>query len=77
MVKLLMIPPLQLIPGAIAELFAQASTTGVITLADRYGLMAAIFEEDLPDDDRQAVDRMLRAACRGFLRSVDELSVVL
>ena len=77
MVKPLMIPPLQLIPGALAELFAQTSATGVITLADRYGLMAAIFEEDLAEEERQAIDRILRAVCRGLLRPVDELSVVL
>ena len=77
MVTHLMFPPLQLIPGAIAELFAQVSSSGEITLADRYGLMAAIFEEALSDDERCAVDRLLKAVCRGRLQPVDKLSVVL
>ncbi len=66
--------PAQLIPGAIAELFAQVSISRVITLADRYGLMAAVFDESLSDEERYAVNRVLRAACRGQLRFVNELS---
>lgn len=72
----LVFPPLQLIPGAIAEIFAHASASGEITLADRYGLMAAIFEEQLSDDERCAIDRILRAVYRGRLQPVDKLSVI-
>ncbi|MBW4656447.1 MAG: hypothetical protein KME20_25890 [Kaiparowitsia implicata GSE-PSE-MK54-09C] len=68
---------LNLIPGAIAELFAHASYTGELTLADRYALMAAILTDCLSDDERRAVDRLLRAVCRGQLRAVDTLSTVL
>lgn len=66
--------PIQLIPGAIAELFAQVSISGVITLADRYGLMAAVFDESLNEEERYAVNRLLRAACRGQLKFVNEFS---
>ena len=70
-------PPLNIVPGAIAELFAQASRSGVLTVADRYGLMAAVFEESLNDDERRAIDRLLRAVYRGHLQITSELSALL
>lgn len=71
-----MAAPLQLIPGAIAEMFAQASSSGVLTLADRYGLLAAVLDDSLSEDERCAVDRLLRAICRGRVRCIDELSAI-
>jgi hypothetical protein len=76
MSKHLMYPPMQLIPGAIAELFVQVSTSGIVTQADRYGLMAAVLTDNLSDEERCAVDRLLRAAYRGTLHSSDELSSI-
>ena len=67
-------PPISLLPDAISELFAQSSTSGNITLADRYGFMAALFDEQLSDDDRASIDRMLKALKRGRLRIVEDLS---
>ncbi len=66
--------PISLLPDAISELFAQSSTSGNITLADRYGFMAAVFEEKLSEEDRESIDRMLRALKRGRLQMVDDLS---
>ncbi len=54
----------------------QVSLTGKLSLADRYGLMAAIFEEDLADDKQTSIDRLLRAVYRGRLLMVDEISTV-
>ncbi len=71
-----MAAPVALIPGAIAELFAQVSVSGAITLADRYGLLAAVFDESISDEERWAIDRLLHAFCRGRLRFVDELSAL-
>lgn len=68
--------PILLLPGAITELLASAASTGYITLADRYGLMAAILDETLPEEERLSVDRLLRAICRGRLKIVNELSSV-
>ncbi|HEY9808036.1 MAG TPA: hypothetical protein V6D13_01730 [Halomicronema sp.] len=68
--------PILLLPGAIAELVASTATTGYITLADRYGLMAAVLDETLPEEERLSVDRLLRAICRGRLKIVNELSAV-
>ena len=66
--------PLELLPCAIAELYAQVSNSGKITLADRYGLMAAVLEEELPEEERDSIDRVLRGACRGRLKIVDDIS---
>lgn len=67
---------LNLLPGAISELFAQASATGVLTLADRYGLMAAMLQDSLNEEERRSIDRLLRAVHRGNLKLVNELSAL-
>lgn len=71
-----MFPPLHLLPGAIPELFAQVSDTGMLTIADRYGLMAALLDDSISDEERHAIDRLLRAMRRGQLRLVSELSTL-
>jgi len=65
-----------LIPGAISELFAQTSSSGCITRADQYGLMAAMLDESLTEDERAAIDRLLRACRRGRMKVVNELSTL-
>ncbi|MEM9543143.1 MAG: hypothetical protein AAGA60_27085 [Cyanobacteria bacterium P01_E01_bin.42] len=59
---------LQLIPGAISEIFASATDTGILTLSDRYGLLAASLDEGLDEDERRAVNRILRAVKRGKIQ---------
>jgi hypothetical protein len=67
--------PLSLLPGALPELFAQVSESGRITVADRYGLLAAILNDDrISPEDKQALNRILRATVKGRIRLVDELS---
>jgi hypothetical protein len=73
---LLMLTPVCLLPDAIADLFAQVSCSGKITLADRYGLMAALLDDSLTCQDRELLDRLLRASYRGRLKVVDEISAV-
>jgi hypothetical protein len=63
-----------LLPSAISEMSAQAARTGKVTLADRYGLMAAILDEKLNYEERRAVNRLLWAIVRGRLKVVSELS---
>ncbi|MEO0489485.1 MAG: hypothetical protein AAF215_07250 [Cyanobacteria bacterium P01_A01_bin.123] len=63
-----------LLPGALSELFARSSTTGQITLADRYGLMAALLEDALTEEDQRVLNRLLRAICKGQIAIVDDLS---
>ncbi|TAH31235.1 MAG: hypothetical protein EAZ10_01360 [Oscillatoriales cyanobacterium] len=45
-------------------------------VADRYGLLAAIFDETLTEDDKRSIDRLLRSVCRGRIKLVDELSAI-
>lgn len=72
-----MVAPLCLLKFALAELFAQVSHSGAVTLADRYGLLAAILDETLSEEERRSVDRLLRAVYRGKVRIVDELSAII
>lgn len=73
------IPMLQinLLPGAIAEILSCATRTRTLTKADRYGLLAAILEDSLEEEERNAIDRILRSLYRGRIQVVDDISVVL
>ena len=71
-------PPvaIELLPLAISELFAQATLTGKITLADRYGILAALLKESLDDEEMRCLNRLLYALKKGRIRVVDELSTI-
>ncbi len=71
-----MLTPVRLIPGALSDLFAQVTISGKMTLADRYGLMAALLEDSITEDERGAIDRLLRALCRGRIKIVNEISAI-
>jgi len=58
---------LQLLPGAIAAMMADVAETGILTLCDRYGLLAAILDDRLSEEERQAINRLLRSVQRGRL----------
>ncbi|NES81141.1 MAG: hypothetical protein F6K10_06880 [Moorea sp. SIO2B7] len=66
-----MFPSIQLLPGAIAEMFASVSETGILTIADRYGLMAASFDESLNKKERlESVCKVIfELLCRGTASS--------
>jgi len=68
--------PNSLLDFAFAELFAQASVSGQITLADRYGLQAVLLQESLGDEERFAIDRLLYAVRKGRIKIVNELSTL-
>ncbi|NEO87087.1 MAG: hypothetical protein F6J87_22930 [Spirulina sp. SIO3F2] len=61
-------PQLELLPGSISAMLADTADTKTLTKADRYGLLAAILTEDIEDDDRRAIDRILRSVHRGRIR---------
>jgi hypothetical protein len=71
-----MFEQVRLLPGAISDLFAQISSSGKITLADRYGLMAALLDDSLTEEERASIDRLLRAIRRGRMQVVNEISVL-
>ncbi|AFZ09904.1 hypothetical protein Osc7112_5691 [Oscillatoria nigro-viridis PCC 7112] len=66
----------QLLPGAISEMLASVTETGCLTLADRYGLMAAVLDDSLDDECRHSIDRLLRSAIKGRVKIVNELSAI-
>lgn len=68
--------PLALLPGALSELFVQISLTSEMTLADRYGILAAILDESLSEEDQQSLNRLLHAWMRGRVQVVSELSAI-
>lgn len=71
-----MFPQIRLLPGAVSDLFVQVTITGKITLADRYGLMAALLEDSLAEDERDSIDRLIHAFYRGRMHIVNELSML-
>jgi hypothetical protein len=66
-----------LLPGAISEILASVAESRRITKADRFGLMAAVLDESLPEEERNAVDRVLRSLVKGRIEVMDDLSVVM
>lgn len=68
--------PVCLLDFALADLFADVSHTGRVTVADRYGLMAALLNDCLSDEERAAIDRLLYAVLRGRVKVVNEISMV-
>lgn len=68
---------IQLLPAALFDLFAQVTTSGCITLADRYGMMAALLENSLSEEEQSIIDRLLYGVRRGRLQVVNEISAVL
>lgn len=66
----------QLIPGAISEILASVSDTGSLTVADRYGLMAAVLDDSLPEEDIHSMNRLLRSVIKGKVKIVNELSAM-
>ena len=66
----------QLIPGAISEMLASVTETGCLTLADRYGLMAAVLDDSLDEEYRYSINRLLRSVIKGRVKIVNELSAI-
>ncbi|MCS6813991.1 MAG: hypothetical protein NZ772_10550 [Cyanobacteria bacterium] len=63
--------PTDCFPYTMAELFAHATSSGVLTLTDRYTMKAAVLQENLPDEERKVIDRLLYGVRKGRLRLVD------
>jgi hypothetical protein len=56
-----------LLPTALIEMAIAVHRSGKLTLADRYGLLAALLDESLPEIDRQQLNRLLYSLRRGRL----------
>ncbi len=68
--------PTDRFPHTMAELFAQVVTSGVITLADRRTMQAAVLQDSLSEEERQVLDRLLYAVCKGRIRVLDSNSAL-
>ncbi|MEG4849499.1 hypothetical protein QUB10_01155 [Microcoleus sp. B5-D4] len=68
--------PVNLLPGAINELIATVTDTHCVTKADRYGMMAAILDESISEEERGSLDRLIRSLVKGRIQVSDELSIV-
>ncbi|MDY6936489.1 MAG: hypothetical protein SWY16_02395 [Cyanobacteriota bacterium] len=69
-------PLVQLLPDAIPEMLVSVARTKCLTIADRYGLMAATLDESLSEEERLATNRLLMAVRRGRVKVVDRISAV-
>ena len=69
-------PQVNLLPGAISEILATSTETHLLTKADRYGLLAALINDCVGEEDLTAIDRMLYSLRRGRIQVVNELSNV-
>lgn len=69
-----MMPIVDLLPGAVLEILASVANSHNLTKADQYGLMAAVMDESLPEEDRRCLDRLLRSLVRGKITVTDPAS---
>lgn len=60
-------------PYTLSELYAQVSSTGQLTINDRYGLREALLNEWIDEDERQAIDRLLYGVRVGRIKVIQEL----
>ena len=65
---------IQLLPGAVSEIIVSCADHKVLTLGDRYGLMAAILSEFLEPEEEEAINRLLRYVVQGRIQIVDQIS---
>ncbi len=67
-------PEIKLLPGAVGEIIATSADTGFLSLADRYGLMAAILDECLEQEEQEAINRLLRFVVKGRIKVTNDIS---
>ncbi|MBD2463906.1 hypothetical protein H6G89_23165 [Oscillatoria sp. FACHB-1407] len=65
-----------LLQSALADLFVDVSTSGQVTVADQYGLLAALLDGSLSSEELGAIDRILHSVCKGRVRLVSDLSAI-
>ncbi|MGD1806747.1 hypothetical protein ACP6PL_15075 [Dapis sp. BLCC M126] len=58
-------PQVTLLPGAINEIMASVADKCPLTQSDRYGLMAAVLDNSLTEEERCSIDRLLRSVVKG------------
>ncbi|NES04591.1 MAG: hypothetical protein F6K22_18210 [Okeania sp. SIO2F4] len=56
---------IKLLPGAINEIMASVAENSSLTESDRYGLMAAVLDDSISEEERCSVNRLLRSVVKG------------
>lgn len=64
------------LPGAVNEIIASVTDHRRLTQADRYGLLAALLDQSLDQEERRSIDRLLRSVVRGRVEVVEDLSQI-
>ncbi|MEB3341975.1 hypothetical protein [Okeania sp.] len=59
-----------LLPGAINEIMASVAENYSLSKSDRYGLMAAILDDSISEEELHCVNRLLRSVIRGRVQLV-------
>lgn len=62
---------LQTSQNPIADLFSTVWSSGCVTRRDRLQLMTTILQGQIGEEERAAIDRLLYAVRRGWLRLID------
>lgn len=57
--------------GPIAELFYQVCQAGHLTRSDRQTIMSAFLSGALTDEEKSAINRLVHAVRRGWLKLLD------
>ncbi|MEL7034933.1 MAG: hypothetical protein AAFO04_04855 [Cyanobacteria bacterium J06592_8] len=61
-------PQVKLLPGAVNEIIASVADNGTISETDRYGLMAAMLDESLSEEELRSINRLLRSVLKGRVK---------
>ncbi|MGB2924176.1 MAG: hypothetical protein WBB82_02640 [Limnothrix sp.] len=61
-------PSVELIPGAVGAMLADIAYSGQLEEGDRYGLLAACCNDNLNEEERLAINRLIHAIVRGKIQ---------
>ncbi len=70
-------PQVKILPGAVNEIIYNVVKTQKISKADRYGIMVALLDESISNEDQNAINRLVRLIVRGKVQIIDELSMAM
>lgn len=56
------------LPNTLADIVSETQDSGKITQSDRYGLLALLLQNSLSEEEAVAINRLLYAVRRGWLK---------
>ena len=66
-----------LLPCGLSDLYLEVSNSMKVTLADRYGLMAAVCNPTATEEELRVINRLCWLLGKGKLQLVNELSALM